>query len=98
MRRIGLAASKIAQGDLIKYNFFVIVISTLCAVLFFVVCGVSMALALLVVSFVMRWLLPSQFQQLWPTMIGTCAMMLVALVGVLHVIAIIKNIKFKIKS
>lgn len=93
MRRIGLVASKIAQGNLIKYNFFVVIIATLCALMFLVVCGLSTLIALFLISLVLRHFFPSQFPGAWVNLVNTCMAVLVAFVMVLNLLAIVKNVR-----
>ena len=52
MERIGIAASKIAQGNLFLYNFFVVAIASLFSLLVFFVSGCAIVLMLVIVAYV----------------------------------------------
>ncbi len=94
MQRIGIAASKIAQGKLWKYNLSVLLISSLCALFIFLICGFSILAALFLISLVARSLMPSEFQVIWFAVVKICMGALAVVVGILNIWAIIKNIKF----
>ena len=93
MQRIGIAASKIAQGNLFKYNISVIFIAFLCALLLFFVCGSSIVAALFLVSLIFRHFLPSEFHSAWPAVVRVCLAALGIVIGALYVLAVFKNIK-----
>jgi hypothetical protein len=93
MERIGIAASKMAQGNLCKYNLFVIVISCLFALFIFVICGFSVLVALFLISLVVREFVPSVSGGGWVHVAKLSLAGLAALIGVLNVVAIMKNIK-----
>jgi hypothetical protein len=90
MERIGIAASKIAKGNLVAYNLSVIGISCLCSVLIFFVCGCTVLIALLLISFIFR---SSEFNSAWPSIMKVVLIALAGVIGVLNIVAIIKNIK-----
>ncbi len=93
MRRIGIAASKMAQGSLSKYNVFVIMIAFLCSLLLFFICGFSILAALFLVSLVCRPFLPSGFNTASPAIVRMCLVALAVVIGILNVLAVIKNVK-----
>ena len=93
MQRIGIAASKIAQGNLLKYNVFVILIAFLCALLLFFVCGLSIVTALFLISLVFRHFLPSEFHTAWLAIVRICLAALGVVIGALYIAAVAKNIK-----
>lgn len=79
MHRIGIAASKMAQGNLLKYNLFVVGISCLFSFLLFLVSG---ALVLVTLFFIV------------PAHIVKIAMAALAgLIGILGIAAVLKNVK-----
>ena len=93
MERIGIAASKIARGSLLRYNFFVVLIAFLCSVLLFLVCGFSIMAALFVLSVICRPFLPPEFHTAWFTIVRVCLVALGIVVGVFDILAILKNVK-----
>ena len=93
MERIGIAASKMAQGDLAKYNVFVILIAFLCSLLLFFICGFSIVAALFLISAAFRHFLPPEFHAAWPAIVRVCLAALGAVIGLLYILAVVKNIK-----
>ena len=86
MERIGIAASKMAQGDLLKYNLFVIGISCLFFILLLLVCGFSVLVSMFVVSLFVRG-----FH--WMHVVKMSMAVLGSVIGLLNLFAIIKNMK-----
>ena len=95
MRRIGIAASRIAKGNLTVYNIFVIVLSTLCSIMLFFICSFSILMALLLISFVLRFIFPAQSSGAWVSIVKSAMVALSVVIGVLNILAVVKNIKFK---
>jgi hypothetical protein len=95
MERIGIAASKMAKGNLWTYNVFVVMISCLCALLVFLICGFSILAALFLISLVFRFFMPSGFNAIWFSIVKLCLLALAVVVGLLNLVAIIKNMKLK---
>jgi hypothetical protein len=93
MERIGIAASRMAQGNLLIYNLCVIAISCLCSLLLFFVCAFTLLIALLLILFILRFLLPSELNAAWPAIIKNSLIALSAVVGALNIFAIVKNMK-----
>ena len=93
MERIGITASRIAKGNLVVYNLAVIAISTACSIMLFFICGFSIGAVLFLVSLVFRNFLPPEFQAAWPAVVRICLAALGAVVGILYVLAVVKNIK-----
>ena len=96
MKRIGYAASKIAKGNIWTYNFAVVVIASLFAVFVFLVCGLSIALTLFLLSLTAQWFMPVKDSTVWVDILKTCLTFLGMLMGILTLIALLKNIKLKI--
>ncbi len=92
MERIGIAASRMAKGNLLKYNLFVVAISTLFALLLFLVSGFVVLLALLLISIAMRWFLPQE-TAVWTHIAGVAVSAVAIIIGILNVLAVVKNIK-----
>ncbi len=98
MQRIGIAASRMAQGDLLKYNVFVVGISLLFSTLLFLICEFCFLAVLLIISLVLRRLVPKHFLSESGMLIQTSALWIGILVGVLCIWAIVCNIKISNKS
>ena len=94
MERVGIAASKIAQGNLLKYNIFVVLIAFLCSLLLFLVCGFAILAALFLLALICRPFLPPEFHTAWASIVRVCLAALAIVIGVLNISTVIKNIKF----
>lgn len=95
MERIGLAASKMAQGNIFLYNLFVILISVLFSLFLFVIAGSSMILALLILAYVVNGVMPVEFEKNWSGIFQLCMMTLTIVVSLFNLAAILKNIRLK---
>jgi len=93
MQRIGIAASKMAQGNLLKYNLFVVVISCLFSMLIFLVCGFTVLAALFLISLALRVFILSDSSGNWIHVVKMSMAALGAVIGALNILAILKNIK-----
>ena len=93
MERIGIAASKIAQGNLFFYNLYVILLSVLFALFIFVIIGTTVLLALIIISYLGTELIGSEFADRWPSILTVCMVALSGIVGVFMTLAILRNIK-----
>ncbi len=98
MERIGIAASKMAQGNLIAYNFFVIAIASLCALFIFLVCGFVVLASLFLIFTLFRFLMPGVFDGVWFNLVKICLVGLGLFVGILNMWAIIRNIRLTRKK
>ena len=95
MERIGIAASKIAQGNLFLYNLFVIFISFLFSLFIFFISGASIFLALIIIGYIANGMSPSGFEDEWQEVIRVCMVSLTVVVSIVTLFAIGRNIKFK---
>ncbi len=95
MERIGIAASKMAQGRLLLYNVYVVFISFLFSLLIFFIAGSSIVLALIVIGYVVQGILPGDFREDWLKVIRVCMISLTVVVSGVNLFAILKNIKIK---
>ncbi len=96
MRRIGIAASKIARGNVAVYHVCVVCIALLCALLLLCVCGFAIISVLFVLSLILRPFVPA-FHNAWFDIVKVSVLALSGVVGVLTIIAILKNIKWHTK-
>ncbi len=97
MDRIGIAASKIAKGNIIFYNAYVVLLIFLFALFIFLIAGSAMMLALVVLSHVIR-LLPQNDAQGWNQARMICLSSLTIVVGFFSIMAAIRNLKIKFPS
>ncbi|MBI3602427.1 MAG: hypothetical protein HY209_05995 [Candidatus Omnitrophica bacterium] len=97
MHRIGLAASKIAKGNIWVYHLTVVVIACLFALFVFLICGFSIAVTLFVLFLLVERFLPSGTHEIWIDVLKTCLAFLGILISLFTLVAIIKNTKLKFK-
>lgn len=93
MDRIGIAASKIAKGNIFLYNVIVIFLIGLFALFIFVIAGASVMLALIVVGMIVNGMLPQDFLAEWNGIISVCMAALTVVVSFFAIIALIRNFK-----
>ena len=94
MLRIGVAASKMSKGSLLRYNLYVVLISCLFSFFIFLICGFSILLILFLVSLILHALKPADFHSIWVHMFKICLVILALVVGVFNMAAVLKNIQF----
>ena len=95
MKRIGIAASKMAKGNLFLYNGYVVIISFLFSLFIFVVCGCTVIFALLIIGYIAHEIMAVEFEKSWSFILALCMISLTVIVVLFNLIAISKNIKFK---
>lgn len=95
MERIGIAASKIAQGNLFLYNCYVFVISFLLSLLLFLVAGSAIFLGLWLTRLAVGPFIPSMSHGVWNLIFCYSLVALTVLVAFVSFFAVMKNIKFK---
>jgi len=93
MLRIGIAASKMSKGSLLTYNLYVILIACLISLFIFLICGFSILLIVFLVSLILHAIKPADFHASWLHMFKICLVILGIVVGVLNLVAILKNIQ-----
>ena len=98
MERIGIAASKIAQGHLWLYNLAVILISFLFSFFIFFIAGSSIVLALIIIGYVVNGILPNDLWDDWRGVIRVCMISLTIIVSIFTLFAILKNIRLKMRK
>ena len=94
MERIGIAASKMAKGNLVLYNSCVILISFLFSFFIFFIGGSAIAVALILIAYSSKGVMPVNFEKEWISIGLICMISLAAVVGVFCLVAISRNIKF----
>ena len=93
MLRIGIAASKMAKGNLLTYNLFVLLISCLLSLIIFMVCGISILIIVFLISLGLHAARPADFHAGWLHMFKICLIALSVVTGVFNGVAIVRNIK-----
>ncbi len=98
MERIGIAASKMAKGNLVVYNSYVVLISFLFSMLIFCIAGSSILLSLIVIGYIANGVLPGGFEGTWGNVVRVCMISLTIVVSVFNLFAILRNVKIKMSS
>ena len=99
MERIGIAASKIAKGNLVLYNLSVIIIAFSFSLFLFFIAGCPIVLALIIIGYVADGVLPMDLSEGWMDVIRICMAVLTVVVAIFNLFAILRNIKItKIKD
>ena len=96
MKRIGLAASKIAQGNVWFYNLAVVIITVLFAFFVFFICGFIIGIAIFALSLIAQHGLHLGNGQTWLEALRICLILLGILVGIGALVGIIINIKLRV--
>ncbi|MBF0486163.1 MAG: hypothetical protein HQL16_06590 [Candidatus Omnitrophica bacterium] len=95
MKRIGIAASRIAKDNLFLYNFFVLLISGLLSLLIFFVSGFSLIVGLALVSYLTKGFAVFEPGTGFSSMLFICFAALAVVVGIINLLAILVNLKLK---
>ena len=98
MERIGLAASKMAKGNFVLYNLWVVIISSTVSIFLFLLAAISIFLALVILAAVVKGIMPVEFEKSWQSMLRICMLALTIVVSLFNLYAIIKNIRLKKSS
>lgn len=93
MDRIGIAASKIAKGNIVLYNIYICILTFLFAFFIFVVAGAAIMMALIIVGYIVNGLLPQDLLKDWNKIISVCMVSLTVVVGFFAAVALIRNFK-----
>ncbi len=95
MKRIGIAASKIARKNLWLYNFYVIVLSFLFSLVIFVLSALSLLVGLALTSTITRGFVIFEPGTGLSSVFMLCMTVLAVVVGMVNLAAILINIKLK---
>ncbi len=95
MRRIGVAASRIAKDNLVLYNFYVILISFLFSLFVFVIAGAMLIFALTIIMYFGNEVMPSDFQKDWSAIFTICMTALAIIVVMFNLFGIFLNLKLQ---
>ena len=94
MQRIGIAASKMSQGNLCRYNLCVVVIACLFSIFTFLICGFVILFFVFLAAIASHVLKPAEYHPHWLQMAKICLIVLGLVVGILNIAAILKNIQW----
>jgi hypothetical protein len=93
MKRIGIAASKIANENVALYNFYVVLIAFIFSLFLFLVSGAAVLFSLYLIGFLAEKTGTFNFAQSERTIFTVCMSSLTILVGLFNIMAILKNIQ-----
>lgn len=96
MKRIGIAASKISEGNIILYNVFVLVLSTLFSLLVFFLSGFSIFVAIYIIHALLTGSTVFDFYSNWGGILKSCMVALAVMMGIFNMCAIGVNLKLKL--
>lgn len=94
MKRIGVAASKMAKGNLALYNFYVVLIAFLFSLFILIVAGSSVVLAIVILAYVANEVMGIELERSWASILSVCMVSLTVIIAVFNLFAISQNIKF----
>ncbi len=95
MERIGLAASKIAKGNLFFYNFFVILLTLLIAFFVYFVAGSAIVVGLILIAYLSAVGGVPDLSQNWIPLMTVPLGCLAIVVGLFALCALARNLRFK---
>lgn len=95
MQRIGIAASKMAQGNLFFYNMYVVFLSFFFSLFIFVISAAVVLLALIIISYLGRELMAFEFFQESKMILKVSLISLAITTGIFNLLAIYKNIRLR---
>ena len=95
MKRIGIAASKISQGNLFLYNCIVVVLATLFALLIVFLSGFSIFLTIVLIHGLSTGFTTFDLHSSWGDIVKSCMVALAIVGGIFIVCAVGVNIKIK---
>ncbi len=98
MKRIGVAASKIAKDNYWLYYFYVILISLMLSLLLFLVVGMVVIFAIAVLTYVATELMGYDFAEKRNTIVTICMATLTVVILLFNVFSILCNINFSKES
>ncbi|MBF0121912.1 MAG: hypothetical protein HQL21_00720 [Candidatus Omnitrophica bacterium] len=95
MKRIGIAASKMAQENIALYNFYVFLLASIFSLLVFVLSGFSLLIGFMILSFVSKGFVVFEGPTGFSPTFTICMAALAVVVGVMNIVAISMNIRLK---
>ncbi len=98
MERIGIAASKIAKVNLYLYNLCVVLISFLYSLFIFIVTGLTVLVAIVIIRYIGAELMLVELDRHWSIIMTVCMVTLTTVITVFYLIALSRNIKLRKKE
>lgn len=95
MERIGIAASKIAKGNLFLYNFFVLLVTFLFSLLVFLVAGSVIVIVLIFIAYVNNHGAYPDLEQGWIPLMVISLQCLAVVISLISLYAIGINVRLK---
>lgn len=95
MERIGIVASKIAKGNIILYNFLVLLMTFLFSFLVFFICGTAIFIVLVVLDNLNKMRNAPASPEIFYSVARICALGLSVVIGIFAIFALGRNIKLK---
>lgn len=95
MKRIGIAASRIAKDNLLLYNLCVVIISFLLSLLIFFISSFTLIVGIAIVSYIARGFMAVDPGTSVYSVLLTSMSVLGAVVGIINLVAILVNIKIR---
>ncbi|MCA9407967.1 MAG: hypothetical protein H6755_04440 [Candidatus Omnitrophica bacterium] len=93
MKRIGIAASKIAKGNPVLYNLYVILISSLASFFIFIIAGCMIVFSIVVIAYVSNEIMSFELEKGWTTIMIICMVSLTVVMTIFNLFAILINFK-----
>ncbi len=95
MKRIGIAASRISKGNLLLYNFYVILLSILFSLVIFFLSSFTLLVSFAILSFISKGFMVFEPDSGLSSTFTVCMAALAIVVAVISLAAILINIKLK---
>ena len=93
MKRIGVAASKISKGNVFLYNFYVILISFLFSFFVYMIAGLTVMFAIVLITYIGGEIIPLELQKDWYGLYAVCMVALTIVMIIFTLLCILKNFK-----
>lgn len=93
MKRIGIAASKMAKGNPVLFNFYVILISSLASFFIFVIAGCMIIFSIVVIAYISNEVMPFDLEKSWTSIIVICMVSLTVVMTLFNLFAIMINFR-----
>jgi hypothetical protein len=93
MKRIGMAASKMAKDSLFLYNAYVILLAFLFSLFIFLIAGATVLIALFVFGYLATEFKIFDFAKSKDTIFVLCIISLTSITIIFNILAVIKNIQ-----
>lgn len=95
MKRIGITASKIAKGNFLLYNFYVVLISFLFSFFVFVVAGAMVVFALTIIRYISEEIMLVKHDKAWSLILGVCLACLTVITVIFNFMLILHNFRIR---